>query len=348
MPERRQSFQIGYQLLSWGRAYPRNWWAGVGACAAAGFAGVEGQATIAGVYAGREAVFADRMARLGTRLTALYSTTDFDRSAERAKNREKNRRAARFLRRMGARVLVAGGRDAAPGRAEDLAEIARQANALGREIWETDGIRFALHPHVGSRLADRAALDQVMDVTDPRHVFVCLDTAHLAAAGMDPADTLRTYAGRIAHVHCKDYVPEARDGLEIFAALGQGTLDWPGIVHALEAIGYDGWANVELDQTADPAAAARRNYGYLTETLRLKVAGPPRAAANRDTAVGCVAGARRRRAEGGQQPPVSSLAKSVRVPGGVSSRSRGRRPGEPRNSSEVSSESRRANRPGGR
>ncbi|MGH9527234.1 MAG: sugar phosphate isomerase/epimerase family protein, partial [Terriglobales bacterium] len=269
--------------------------------------------------------------------------TDFDRRAERAKNRESNRRAARFLRRMGARVLVAGGREAAAGTAEDLAEIARQADALGREIWETNGIRLALHPHVGSRLADRAALDQVMDATDPRHVFVCLDTAHLAAAGMDPAGILRTYAGRVAHVHCKDYVPAARGGLGTFAALGRGRLDWPGIVHTLEAIGYDGWANVELDQTADPAAAARRNYGYLTETLRLKVAGPPRAAARTDAAV-----AGMEPAAGGPAAQCFQPSSQCRRSRRIRVRGRGRPPGEPRNSSEVSSERQRANRPGGR
>jgi inosose dehydratase len=49
--------------------------------------------------------------------------------------------------------------------------------------------------------------------------------------------------------------------------LGKGEVDFPGVIQAMENLGYDGWAVVEQDVLVDdldaPRQSARRNREYL-------------------------------------------------------------------------------------
>jgi inosose dehydratase len=49
--------------------------------------------------------------------------------------------------------------------------------------------------------------------------------------------------------------------------LGRGEVDFPGVIAAVEALGYDGWAIVEQDILTDdleaPQRYARANREYL-------------------------------------------------------------------------------------
>ena len=52
----------------------------------------------------------------------------------------------------------------------------------------------------------------------------------------------------------------------MFCELGKGCVDFPGVLAALEDIGYDGWIVVEQDVLpghGQPAESARRNREYL-------------------------------------------------------------------------------------
>jgi inosose dehydratase len=53
-----------------------------------------------------------------------------------------------------------------------------------------------------------------------------------------------------------------------FVPLGEGVVDFDGVVAALRSAGFDGWATVELDGYAgDPDGAADRNREYLRRLL---------------------------------------------------------------------------------
>jgi inosose dehydratase len=55
-------------------------------------------------------------------------------------------------------------------------------------------------------------------------------------------------------------------GHGVFCELGKGAVDFPGVLAALRAIGYDGWIVVEQDilpGMGDPKESARRNREYL-------------------------------------------------------------------------------------
>ena len=55
-------------------------------------------------------------------------------------------------------------------------------------------------------------------------------------------------------------------GQGIFPELGKGDVDFPGVVNALDGIGYDGWIVVEQDVLpglGTPLESATRNRDYL-------------------------------------------------------------------------------------
>jgi inosose dehydratase len=95
--------------------------------------------------------------------------------------------------------------------------------------------------------------DELEQVFSRTGIAFCPDTAHLAAAGGDPAELIRTYSDRVKIVHLKDFTPDPF----AFLPLGAGALDLAGIVQALREGGYDGWLVAELDDYAgEPREAA--------------------------------------------------------------------------------------------
>ena len=273
-----QTFDVGYQIFGWGRYFPSAWWKGAAAVGALGYRGIEGEYTIAELYEGREDEFLAKMREHGVVVSALYSTTDLERPALRFENRRKNLMAASFCRRAGARMIVIGGTEAHEKGGGVIRAWGREATALGREVFETHGVRLGVHPHVGSLIETREEIAQAMDATDPRYVFLAPDTGHLAGGGSDPVEIFRTYASRIAHVHLKDFHPPGAPGARgTYVPLGRGKVDFSQLIRIMRETRFDGWMNVELDggRGADPAVVARDARDHLRGPLGLSLdAGP--------------------------------------------------------------------------
>ena len=105
-----------------------------------------------------------------------------------------------------------------------------------------------------------------------------------AFGGGDPVAGIRRHLDRIWHVHFKDCHPDVRqkvrgEGLDYFAAvqagvfceLGQGSVDFPGVLAALQERDWSGWIVVEQDVLpgmGTPYQSASRNRDYL-DTLGL-------------------------------------------------------------------------------
>jgi protein FrlC len=86
---------------------------------------------------------------------------------------------------------------------------------------------------------------------------VNLDVGHAAVYGEDPAEAIRKSAGHITDVHLEDIVG-GRRGKHYHRVPGEGDLDFRAIFDALDDIGYDGYATLELYTYPDrPDEAAR-------------------------------------------------------------------------------------------
>ena len=161
---------------------------------------------------------------------------------------------------------------------DHLAFLDRIREAIG--IAEGFGLTTSIHPHAGGYCDFQDECDWFMDEFPADRLQLCIDTAHMTLAGMDPLAMTRAYAGRISHVHLKDLDPGkkaalVRDGQDfydacaddLFCRLGEGEVNFTAFRELLGTIGYDGWCIVEQDCAPDATISkmdlAKANRLYL-------------------------------------------------------------------------------------
>jgi inosose dehydratase len=153
-------------------------------------------------------------------------------------------------------------------------------------IAQEHGLRPAFHPHAGSFVEFEDEIERLLDDTE---LALCLDTGHAAYAGIAADRALVAYGGRLAHVHLKDVradvLARVRDerldfwaavAAGVFCPLGQGVVDLPAVLAALDRVGYRGYATIEQDRVPgsgsplDDLAASLRvlSAAGLAEALR--------------------------------------------------------------------------------
>ena len=112
------------------------------------------------------------------------------------------------------------------------------------------GVKIALEPitRFETYLLNRAeqALAMVEDV-DLSNVGVCLDTYHMHQEEQDPLQAIRTVGDRLFDFHVADSNRRPP---------GQGAVDWPPILRALDEIGYTGHLTAEVDPPRDRSRLA--------------------------------------------------------------------------------------------
>lgn len=182
-----------------------------------------------------------------------------------------------------ARDYAAGHADRAPRlNARDWAGMMDTLRAIAARA-ATHGVRAVIHPHAGGYIEFEDELDRLAADIGPEVAGLCLDTGHLAYAGMDPVAMLRRYADRLDYIHFKDIDPAAfaevmGKRIRFFDAcaegvmcpIGRGNIDYPAIRALLTELGYGGYITIEQERdprnaggTLADLAASRR---FLAET----------------------------------------------------------------------------------
>ena len=162
----------------------------------------------------------------------------------------------------------------------------RDATALISEIatvMKGLGLRSVFHHHAGTYVETPEEVAQLLSLTDPALLGICLDTGHYLYGGGDPVQFAREHAARIWHLHFKDvhlsvldqvrrkqvpYLDAIRQG--VFCELGKGDVDLIGVIRELEKANYDGWGVFEQDidttlPNVDPLKSAVASRHYLQE-----------------------------------------------------------------------------------
>jgi inosose dehydratase len=163
--------------------------------------------------------------------------------------------------------------------AEQWPIFAEGANRLAARVRAETGLRTVFHQHCAGFVETPAEVEQLLALTDPALLGLCLDTGHYRFGGGDPVAGLRQHAARLWHVHFKDHDPavaaralagqwdyfqSVRAG--IFCELGQGDVPFAPVKAELERLGYTGWIVVEQDVLpgmGTPRASAQRNRAFL-------------------------------------------------------------------------------------
>lgn len=226
--------------------------------AAAGYAGVELFDGNLIEYEERPDELRQLLGELGLQLVAVYSGANFIFDEILEEELWRIRRAAVLAAELDAeQLVVGGGAKRSTGTSDE--DYSRLAGALDRvaAIAEEHGLRASYHPHLSTIVETPEQLERVMSRS---RIDFCPDTAHLAAAGGDPAELVRRYADRISYVHVKDLTAKPL----AFLPLGEGELDLAAVLAALAEAGYDGWITVELDAfDGAPGDAARASREHL-------------------------------------------------------------------------------------
>ncbi|GGL15789.1 TIM barrel protein [Mangrovihabitans endophyticus] len=204
------------------------------------------------------------------------------------------REVAALTRALGARNLVfvpvPGYRDDRTGAYREPAELdddgwralVDNTNTLGRMVAEEYGLRLCFHPHADYQVETQAQTERFLAGTDPRHVWLCLDTGHLAYRRADVPKIIRDHPERIGYVHIKQMDPAIADrAVAEDLAFGQavamgasveppsGRPDVPAVLSALGELEADLFVVVEQDMyPVDfdvPLPIAGRTRAYLND-----------------------------------------------------------------------------------
>jgi inosose dehydratase len=164
-----------------------------------------------------------------------------------------------FLQPLGATLWKCNmGQRPAGGPSDDqLKRLANTLNEIGRQTI-TMGIRVAPHPHIWGPIEREREVRRMMELTDPKLVWLTADTGHLTLGGGDAAQLISDYFPRLVLVHLKDTYAKYRGNTStptqeqhkvasVYHNLGGGGVDFPAVFKVLRDKHYKGWAIFDLD-----------------------------------------------------------------------------------------------------
>ncbi|PYQ80286.1 MAG: hypothetical protein DMG02_31295 [Acidobacteria bacterium] len=119
------------------------------------------------------------------------------------------------------------------------------------------GFGWLRHPHIWGPMEREHEVRRVIELTDPKCVWLTTDTGHLTLGGMDAVRIMGDYFPRIAEVHLKDTYAKFRGKTStptqeqhrtasVYHNLGGGGVDFPAVFKLL-GTGTTGARSLDLD-----------------------------------------------------------------------------------------------------
>lgn len=144
-------------------------------------------------------------------------------------------------------------------------EAAEVFNKAGEKCHKA-GLVFCYHNHSWEfkKYDGVTALVRLYERTDPKYVYACVDTYWVQHGGESPVDFLEKYKDRVGYMHFKDMQNNT------FCEIGQGIIDFPGVMKVLSQVKNLEWLTVEQDRTTrTPKASIMMSRMYIKEHLGL-------------------------------------------------------------------------------
>ncbi len=142
---------------------------------------------------------------------------------------------------------------------EKFVETMRTATAMAK----TNGIRFSLENHTHTLVPDAMAFRTLWDrIKDPA-LGMNLDIGWLQLQREYPPLGIYQAGDHLGNVHIRDI-----DGVGLrFVGIGEGVMDFPGVMKALEDIGYSGYLTIEQDGVPDMKGVIERGRDMLRKLI---------------------------------------------------------------------------------
>ena len=142
--------------------------------------------------------------------------------------------------------LAIGGRAGDFISEKGVKEFSEEMNILG-EKFRNNGIVFAFHNHHAEfvKITHTTWLEELYERTDSRNLKAELDVHWITRGGGNPEAWIRKLSKRIPVIHFKDFAIVDKE--PHFCEIGEGNLDWPGIIQACEDANVR-WYVIEQDK----------------------------------------------------------------------------------------------------
>lgn len=155
--------------------------------------------------------------------------------------------------------------DVEPVTDDKIRACAELWNRIGKMTLEGYGVKTCCHHEFFCGIRSAEQLRKFYDWTDPRYVFLCLDTAQHVIAGVDPVELFIQRRDRVAAFHLKDTHHVDTNGdyrrkpdAEVMAPTTDrwfyeigtegGLVDFPALYGAMKDTNWSGWVGVEHDK----------------------------------------------------------------------------------------------------
>ncbi|HMV51830.1 MAG TPA: sugar phosphate isomerase/epimerase [Blastocatellia bacterium] len=279
----QSDFQIGYHAITWGEKFEQ----AVDEISELGFRGIQIRAADYRKYANRAGEFKELMAGKKLTVVSMSSGGVTVNSATAKQEIEERTAMAKWMKDVGGLYLQAT--DDARVRQgvndpDDYRKLGKRLTEIGKRTFGEHGVKLGYHNHMDTLGQRQDEVDRIMDATDAKYVWLLPDIAHIQAAGGDPVKFVRNYITRLVYPHFKDVIvyssgPATMAGKQAppkysFVELGQGKVNFPGVLQIMKDYRWTGWIIIELDSAPaghTPKESAAISKKYVEERLKLKV-----------------------------------------------------------------------------
>ncbi len=137
------------------------------------------------------------------------------------------------------------------------------------EACEKNGVMLGIEPH-GILTTKAEYIERILDMGNPNWLKVNFDTGNAFLAGNAPVKMLKSLVDRVVHLHAKDIPREQAEAergkvtsTPLGIAVGEGVIDFEGVVRVLRDNNFSGTISVECATEAQ----AIRSLEYLKGLL---------------------------------------------------------------------------------
>lgn len=180
-----------------------------------------------------------------------------------------------------ARDYAAGHSDRAQRLSDaDWQGMVQNIRAIATLARDKYGVRAVIHPHAGGHIEFADELERITQDIPATEAGLCLDTGHLAYAGMDSVASLRQYWDRLDYIHFKDIDPLVfaevmQEEIRFFDAcakgvmcpIGRGNIDYGAIRALLSELSYAGYITIEQERDPRNTASIKADLAVSRDFL---------------------------------------------------------------------------------
>lgn len=142
---------------------------------------------------------------------------------------------------------------------EQFVKTVKAATAMAK----AHGIRFSLENHTHTLVPDARTFRMLWDRVQDPALGMNLDIGWIQLQREYPPVAVYQAGQKLVNVHIRDI-----DGLGLrFVGIGEGVMDFPGVVKALKNIGFSGYLTFEQDGVPDMRAVLSRGLDILRKLI---------------------------------------------------------------------------------